>query len=88
MNLRGLAKFIPLILLSGVAVSSAQEASNPLCSCKPREAGASGSRVDWDGYSKTVRWHYSVEEALKIARAEGKMVFWQQVVGDLDKEGC
>lgn len=88
MNLRGLAKFVPLILLSGFAVSSAQEASHPLCACKPREIGASGSRVNWDGYSKAVRWHYSVEEAVKIARAEGKMVFWQQVVGDLDKEGC
>jgi len=56
--------------------------------CKSREVGASGSRVDWDGYTKSVRWHYSIEEALKIARAEGKMVFWQQIVGDLDKEGC
>jgi hypothetical protein len=88
MNLRRLAQFIPFVLLTGIAISSAQEDPHPLCACKPREVGASGSRVDWDGYAKSIRWHYSIDEAMKIARAEGKMVFWQQIVGDLDKEGC
>ena len=88
MKLRRLSPFIPLALLTGLAVSSAQDAAHPFCACKPREVGASGSRVDWDGYAKTLRWHTSIEEALRIARAEGKMVFWQHVVGDLDKEGC
>jgi hypothetical protein len=88
MNLGRLGQVLPIVLLTGFAVSSAQDASHPLCACKPREVGASGSRVNWDGYGKAIRWHYSVEEALKIARAEGKMVFWQHVVGDLDKEGC
>jgi hypothetical protein len=88
MNLRRLAQIIPFVLLTGLAVSSAQDPPHPLCSCKPRPIGASGSRVDWDGYTKSVRWHYSIDEALKIARAEGKLVFWQQIVGDMDKEGC
>ena len=79
---------LPLLLLTGFAVSSAQEAGHPLCSCKPREVGASGSRVNWSGYTKSIRWHYSIDEAMKIARAEGKLVFWQQIIGDLDKEGC
>ena len=88
MNLRKRVQFIPLVFLTGLAVSTAQESAQPLCSCKPRDVGASGSRVNWDGYGKSVRWHYSIDEALRIARADGKMVFWQQIVGDLDKEGC
>ncbi len=88
MIFRRLSQVLPLVLLTGLAVSSAQEAGHPLCSCKPRKVGESGSRVDWAGYGKTVRWHFSIDEALKIARAEGKMVFWQQIAGDLDKEGC
>jgi len=88
MAFRRLSQILPLVLLTGLAVSSAQEAGHPLCSCKPREVGASGSRVNWDGYTKSIKWHYSIDEALRIARAEGKLVFWQQIVGDLDKEGC
>ena len=29
-----------------------------------------------------------IEEAVKIAQAEKKLVFWYHVAGDLDKEGC
>ena len=80
--------FLAFLLLAAVPIASAQDASTPLCACKPREVGPSGSRNDWEGYRKAISWHHSVEEAMKIARAEGKMVFWQQIVGDLDKEGC
>jgi len=79
---------VSVLFLTCGLVASAQEEAHPLCACKPREVGRSGSRNDWEGYKKAVKWHYSVEEAMKIARAEGRMVFWQQIVGDLDKEGC
>lgn len=85
--IRSLGRVVPVLLLAGLAVS-AQEGLHPLCACKPRDVGPSGSRVNWDGYAKSIQWHYSVEEALKIARAEGKLVFWYHLAGDLDKEGC
>lgn len=78
-------RFIPLLLAAAPLVSAGQE---NLCRCVPREVGASGSRKNWEGYSKGVRWHYEIDEALKMAQAEGKLVFWYHVVGDLDKEGC
>lgn len=88
MEFRWLAGILWIHLLTGPSVANAQEESHPLCACKPREVGQSGSRNEWEGYKKAVKWHYSVDEAMKIARAEGRMVFWQQIVGDLDKEGC
>lgn len=48
MMLRRLSQILPLVLLTGLAVS-AQEGSHPLCACKPREIGPFGSRVDWTG---------------------------------------
>ena len=80
-----------LVSLAAVALMSAapQQQENHPCKCHPREAGASGSRVDWEGYRKGgIAWHYSIDEALKIAAAEKKLVFWYHVAGDLDKEGC
>ena len=74
------------LLVSAISAAGLDDA--PVCACKPREVGGSGSRNDWAGYRKEIAWHYSVEEALKFARAENKMVFWYHVVGDLDKEGC
>ncbi len=88
MKIRRIAKFIPLVLLVGAAVSSAQEEALSLCACKPREVGSSGSRKDWEGYRKGIAWHYEVDEAMKIAQAGKKLVFWYHVAGDLDKEGC
>jgi hypothetical protein len=77
---------LALLLLSTPLAAGLDEKA--VCRCKPRKVGDSGSRKDWDGYRKGIVWHYSVEEAMKIARAENKMVFWYHVVGDLDKEGC
>ena len=88
MKCRRFRDILPIALLVGFSLSAAQEEAHPLCACKRREVGASGSRHDWDGYRKEIRWHYSVAEAMKIARAEGRLVFWYQVSGDLDKEGC
>jgi hypothetical protein len=77
------------VALSCLALMSAAPQENHPCQCHPREAGASGSRNDWEGYRKGgIAWHYSVDEALKIARDEKKLVFWYHVAGDLDKEGC
>ena len=74
-----------LLVLAGVQ----DKPVNHPCECHPREVGASGSRVDWEGYRKGgIAWHYSIKEALKIAADEKKLVFWYHVAGDLDKEGC
>jgi len=88
MAIRRLSQILPLVLLSGLAVSSAQEAARPACECKPREVGASGSRQNWKDYLKGIDWHYSVDEAARIAAFEKKLVFWFHLAGDLDKEGC
>jgi hypothetical protein len=78
----------PIALLSLALISAAKQENHP-CTCHPREAGVSGSRNDWEGYRKGgIAWHYTVDEALKIARDEKKLVFWYHVAGDLDKEGC
>lgn len=78
----------PIALVS-LALMSAQEPVDHPCKCHPREEGASGSTKDWEGYRKGgITWHYSVDEALKIAKAQKKLVFWYHVAGDLDKEGC
>ncbi len=80
--------WVPMALISIALVSAAQEQNHP-CKCHPREAGESGSRNDWEGYRDGgISWHYSIDEALKIAAAEKKLVFWYRVAGDLDKEGC
>jgi hypothetical protein len=80
--------WVPVALMGLALVSAAQQENHP-CTCHPREEGASGSRVDWEGYRKGgIAWHYSIDEALKIAAAEKKLVFWYHVAGDLDKEGC
>ena len=84
-------KFIPTLALALMAVSASGSVDliQSLCACKPREVGESGSRKDWPGYrSGGIRWHYSIEEAKKIASFERKLVFWYHVAGDLDKEGC
>jgi len=81
------ARWLPMFLL-GFAIAAAQEGKTPPCECKRREVGDSGSRNDWAGYDKTIRWHTSVDEAMKIAKAEGKLVLWFHLAGDLDKEGC
>jgi len=85
---RNLGEVVAFILLCGATVFPAQDSANSICTCKPRQVGASGSRVDWEGYGKGVRWHYSVDEAMKIAKDQNRLVFWYHVVGDLDKEGC
>ena len=81
---------IPLVLASLVLLSAAQEKPvNHPCACHPRDVGASGSTKDWTGYRNGgIEWHYSVDEALKIAKEKKKLVFWFHVAGDLDKEGC
>jgi len=80
--------WVPTALISLALLSAAKQENHP-CRCHPREEGASGSRNDWEGYRKGgLAWHYSVDEALKIAAAEKKLVFWYHVAGDLDKEGC
>jgi hypothetical protein len=75
------------LLLAALAVSDTDAGLTP-CRCKPREVGDSGSKVDWEGYTKGVRWHRSLDEARAMARERSKLVFHYQVVGDLDKEGC
>ena len=76
-------------LALGLSLLSAAPQENHPCKCHPREAGASGSRNDWPGYRNGgLKWHYSVDEAMKIAKDEKKLVFWYHVAGDLDKEGC
>jgi len=78
-----------LPLLAALALAAAaQERPRPLCTCKPREVGPSGSRVDWSGYRKGIDWHYSVDEATRLADYDKKLVFWFHLAGDLDKEGC
>lgn len=84
--LKPLSAALALLLLLSPLASGLED--KPVCTCKARPIGESGSRSDWAGYRAGIVWHYSVEEALKIARAENKMVFWYHVVGDLDKEGC
>jgi len=80
--------WISMVLVSLALVSAARQENHP-CNCHPREVGASGSRNDWDGYRKGgITWHYSIDEALKLAKDEKKLVFWYHVAGDLDKEGC
>ena len=74
-----------LAILAGVASA---EGEGPECRCARREVGESGSRVDWPGYGRGVRWHTSVEEGRALARREGKLLFVYHVAGDLDKEGC
>lgn len=59
-----------------------------LCTCVRREVGESGSRRDWEGYRRGITWHTSIHEAMKLAEARDKLVFWFQLAGDLDKEGC
>ena len=77
-----------LLFLALVSAAQEKPANHP-CDCHPRDVGASGSRNDWEGYRKGgIAWHYAVDEALKIAKAENKLVFWYHVAGDLDKEGC
>ena len=77
-----------LIGLAMIAPVQEKPANHP-CECHPREVGASGSRNDWEAYRKGgIAWHYSINEALKIAQDEKKLVFWYHVAGDLDKEGC
>jgi len=88
MGIRKLGAIIPVLLLGSALVSAHPQETRAICTCKPREVGESGSRIDWDGYRKGIVWHYSVDEAMKIAKAEGKLVFWYHLVGDLDKEGC
>jgi hypothetical protein len=81
--------WIPLVLVTLSLVSAQDHGIRPLCECMPREVGLSGSRKDWPGYRKgPMAWHSSIDEALKIARFEQKLVFWYHVAGDLDKEGC
>ena len=82
--------WIPIALASLALMSAAQEKPvNHPCACHPREVGASGSRIDWEGYRKGgIEWHYSIDEALKLAQERKKLVFWYHVAGDLDKEGC
>ena len=75
-------KALALVALLAVA------AQDPVCTCKPRETGDSGSKKDWAGYRKGIDWHYSVDEAARIAEGEKKLVFWFHLAGDLDKEGC
>ena len=86
MRLRQIGGVLSLFILAGALTAARDELR--ICKCKPRDIGDSGSRKDWDGFRKDIKWHYSVDEALKIAQAEGKMIFWYHVVGDLDKEGC
>lgn len=88
MTVRKLGEVLSVLLLFCVTVSAAQDGTSPPCECKRREVGESGSRIDWAGYQKTIRWHSSVDEAMKIAKAEGKLVLWFHLAGDLDKEGC
>jgi hypothetical protein len=81
--------WIPLALLGLSLVSAQEHGIRPLCKCTPREIGESGSRKDWPGYRQgPMTWHYSIDEALRIARFDQKLVFWYHVAGDLDKEGC
>ncbi len=75
-----------LLLLAAVVADTSIRLT--VCACKRREVGDSGSKVDWEGYSKGVRWHRSLDEAKAMARERRKLVFHFQVVGDLDKEGC
>ena len=88
MNLSRLFGALSLLSVAGALVAGSPDRA--ICECKPREVGDGGSRKDWEGYSrdKGIRWHYSVDEAMRLARAEGKLVLWYHVVGDLDKEGC
>ena len=89
MGVLKLAQFVPTVLIGLVMVSAHQQSVKPVCTCAPREVGQSGTRNDWEGYRKAgIAWHYSVDEAMKIAQAEKKLVFWYHVAGDLDKEGC
>jgi hypothetical protein len=78
-----------MVVVSLALISAIQVPVDHPCACHPREVGAAGSRNDWECYRKGgITWHYKVEEALKIAKAENKLVFWYHVAGDLDKEGC
>ena len=88
MTVRKLGGVLSVLLVFCVMEATAQDGASPPCECKRREVGDSGSRNDWAGYGKTIRWHSSVDEAMKIAKAENKLVFWYHVAGDLDKEGC
>lgn len=82
-------RFLALLavpLLTGIAVADVTQ--RPDCKCEPREAGQSGSKVDYPLGARGIRWHRSIEEAKAIAAYEGKLVFYFHVAGDLDKEGC
>jgi hypothetical protein len=75
-----------LALLAGAAWAG--DGADAECRCARREVGESGSRVDWEGYRRGVRWHTSVEEARALAKKRGQLLFVYHVAGDLDKEGC
>ena len=78
-----------VLLLAAGSASPEDSGRKPECRCaERREVGDSGSKADWPGYNRGVRWHRSLEEARKIALGRGRPVFYFQVVGDLDKEGC
>jgi len=81
--------WIPLAVICVSLISPIVAQVDHPCACHPRGQGASGSHNDWEGYRHGgIEWHYSVEEALKIAQKQDKLVFWFHVAGDLDKEGC
>ena len=94
MNALRFAQFLPTLLVAVALIPSTHSMSvipqpSPApCRCAPRDVGESGSRKNWEGYGNGIRWHYSIREAMRIAEAENKHVFWLHVSGDLDKEGC
>ncbi len=77
-----------LLLFAILSLAASADDGPTVCRCKPREVGDSGSRADWAGYGKGVRWHLSLDEAKAMAREQKKLVFTFHIVGDLDKEGC
>jgi len=42
----------------------------------------------WAGYNKGVQWVQTMDDAVKKARDETRILMVFQLVGDLDKEGC
>ena len=41
----------------------------------------------WSGYNQGVKWESSLVAAQKRAQKEHKMIFYFQMVGDMDMEG-
>jgi len=67
----------------------AEHAFNPTAWHKTPAAPAGPGTPSWLGYAKLdLAWQPDLDAAKELAKKTDRLVFFFQVVGDLDKEGC